>query len=262
MKSSNKILLSTFLLGLLMTLCAMIYAKNNMTITNRTTTIGDGIIETRELLAEYTSSSLHLGGHYIYTLDPSSTGVSLKADKNLIDVYRVSDNNGLSFYREGHQSINPSQKVEFVIGISGKTDLEINASDVSRVYSRKTINDNLTINAEDASRVEIEVNCAKLSADIKDASRISISGNCSSVVADVEDNSSLEVEGMVLDDLILDLEDTARYTGKSATNVMIRMKDKTIVNLEDKWESGTYKVKDLGLINIGDDEVIKAENSN
>lgn len=262
MKTSNKLLLGAFLLGLLFTLSAMMYAKSNMTITMRETTEGDGTIVTREIMSEYVSSQLSLDGHYIYTLDPSSTGISVKADKNLIDVYQVSDEEKLSFYREGTLSINPSKKVEFIIGISGKEDIEIYASDVSRVYSNDVISDDLTINTEDAAKVELTVNCDNLEVDSKDASKVNISGTCNSITADIEDNSRLNVEDIRLENLMLDLEDTGRYKGKSASNVIIKLEDNSRVTLDEKWQSGTHKIRDLGTIRIGEKEVLTADSKN
>ena len=151
MKTSNKILLGTFIFILLVTLGTMIYAKNNMIITEHEDKVGSGNIIEQELAAEYVATELRLDGSYKYTLDPNATNILIRTDKNLVNHFRMSDSDRLSFYREGTLHIQPSEKIEFIIGVASKPELSITAKDRAVVSNRGELNQELNIKAVDRS---------------------------------------------------------------------------------------------------------------
>lgn len=260
MKTSNKLLLGFYLIGLFLTLVSMIYVKGHMVITQNKSLEGNGELITKVLTESYDSHILKLSAPYIYTLDPNSDQLTITTDANLIDQFRVSDEGKLRLYREGNISFNPSEKVKVKIGIANKDIIEIQASSLSIINSTELISQKkMRLDFKDSSNGNLTIHNDSLMVRMRDRSKLSLVGELEYLDLDIEDHADFLGNSIELLELKLKAEDHSTMKDLTASEVSIVADDHALLGLNKKWTKGYVKLGDRAEIQIVGESTMYSE---
>ena len=209
MKTSNKLLLTGLLALIASSFISMLIAKNNMIITFSSpeeSTQGELIVHS--ISEELVSDTLILREHSNYIIDPNSTEYTVEIPSNYIDYFSFK-NEGIADILKVESSIEHDLLVRY--GIKGKNNLTIIAKDHSSLSCESALKLNmLNINADDNSKLRINISADSLSFDLADYNEIHLEGDAKVLEIRAEDHVAFMAKNMNANNLYANLEDNAR----------------------------------------------------
>jgi len=244
MKTSNKLLAGLCVFAFSILLMGMVVARKNMVINDLSDSDENVITQVRVLMDTYESNILNLDGGEIrhYTLDPSTEGISVKAESEILEQMKVTDDHGLYFYRFGDTRINKSIKV--TIGIKGKSGLVINLSNESRLHTSEELTGDMRINLEDSSSLELQYRGGALDINAQDKSTLTLKGRARRVSLISEDKSSIHGSEFFVDTLALDLSNKTFVKLKGSKHVSGELEDKATLKFVEPTITSALELRD------------------
>ncbi len=247
MKTSNKLLIG---LCFAITICmfiGMVVAKNNMTIYHEDEG-RDAYTESKVLAESYNSNILNFnGGDYkIYTLDPTTTAISVTADKRNLDEVKIDDGDAVYFYRVGDQRI--YKKMKLTIGTLGKDELVLNVKGHSKVYTAGAITGKLDMHVGYGSEVDLEYEGTELKLNAEHDALISLRGKATKAIIKNEDDSAVHGQEFYVYDLEVDLIDDAYVKLQGGGNVSGKVEDDSSLIFRDETYVNSLKQQDNALV--------------
>jgi len=247
MKTSNKLLTGLCVAIALCMLVGMVVAKNNMTIYHEDEG-KDAYTATKVVVESYDSQILNFnGGDYkIYTLDPTTTGITVTADKRNLDEVKIDDGDAVYFYRVGDQRI--YKKMQLTIGTLGKDTLVLNIKGHSKVYATGALSGKLDINIGYGSEVNLEYQGPELSLNAEHDAHISLRGKATKAFVKNEDDSAVHGQEFYVYDLEVDLIDDAYVKLQGGGNVSGKVEDNSSLIFRDETYVNALKRQDNAIV--------------
>ncbi len=203
MKTSNKLIFILALTFLFSLTSLMIYAKSNLVTWDES--ISDSPVETRELLADFSTNILRLDSDYNFYLDDQSTGVRIDAPEEIIGYLRVADDESLIFYTEGPNLI-PFAKVDVYIGVQGKDELEIISKNNARVRAKGKLEfENLKLRLDNNVKVNLDISAEQLNLNAGGNVRLNLDGFAKQTILNGQNNASINARDFSTDTLIVEV---------------------------------------------------------
>ena len=233
MKTSNKLLTGLCVAIALCMLVGMVVAKNNMTIYHED-----------EGKDAYTATKVVVDAYD--TLDPTTTGITVTADKRNLDEVKIDDGDAVYFYRVGDQRI--YKKMQLTIGTLGKDTLVLNIKGHSKVYATGALSGKLDINIGYGSEVNLEYQGPELSLNAEHDAHISLRGKATKAFVKNEDDSAVHGQEFYVYDLEVDLIDDAYVKLQGGGNVSGKVEDNSSLIFRDETYVNALKRQDNAIV--------------
>ena len=239
MKTSNKLLLGSYALTVLMGLTGILAARFNSTITE-SDNIGNGNQIEKEFASSLDVDSLVLHGSFDYVLDPNHTQIKVKGEENVVAEFYLKDSN--YFYLSAHEYLRWSEgmKPQISLGIKGKNKLRLDIKDNAKVTLLEgSALDELWISAEERSETEINTNVQNLWVHLRNRANLDLIGTVKTADLHLEDRTGLSQVSGQLDTLSIFLEDRGKLSVNEVGHIQGAMEDEArLITMEQVDSSG------------------------
>lgn len=192
MKTSNKILLSTLALIAVIAFIFICIARANVTNDPAELLKNEEVIE-KILANTHNFEAYDFGFNNEYTLDESYEGISVSGPLSAVESIKMGHDKTLRLYYEGDLR-SARKKLKVRIGIKGKQELTISASDNAKVTSNAETLDITSLSADGNSSVELEIKTQSHKIFTGGNARVTALINSPIVSATVDGNSKLYLD--------------------------------------------------------------------
>lgn len=246
MKTSNKLILSFFLFLFVSGLAAMVTVRKNITIQERESFQGNGVIVTKILADTISTNYINVGNNHIVKLDPNASNVVLEFEENIIDHFEISDYD--DYFRMNESSkvdLTYSSRPTLTIGTKGKENLKLNVYNGGTLETLAPINlSSLLIRSGDNAEINMEVNAKVLNFYSVDNPKIMFKGVVDFVNVETEDECNVNMESLDIKVLSVQMRDDAFLSIGQCEVATGFIRDDTRIEFENKLPAGLIDKKD------------------
>ncbi len=195
MKTSNKILLTTYLLGFVVAAIFLMAAKSNMIIPEAVEESGN-MTTVEKSIASF--SNLKIGNDIQVEIVPSTTPfMRVESDANFHEYLEIhEEDNYLAIEVSRAVRFNPSRPFHIQLGISELKELNIHGNSVVQSDSSLTT-DFLNLHLYGASKIDVPLQTGQVNLEVNGASNAFLHGTTNFLEANLSGASNLEAQNLV-----------------------------------------------------------------
>ena len=251
MKTSNKILSISYSVFIFLMITGFVVAKNNMVITHRSVYEGSGELQIITLSEELISSKLLLGNDYNYILDPTRTDVTITGENNLVERITYKDKGAFSVGRDYEDPFSPTIPMEIVIGIQGKSELEVHVNSSATITSSDVIQSDLTLVMKSQSSAILTLDNQNVVLLSNHDAKPTLKGKVDKLRVMASSDAEVNLEDLEVKSLNLTLNDRAKLIANTCEVLDAILDEESSLSMKAPWGSGE-------LTNVGRGEVFVA----
>jgi len=253
MKTSNKLILAFFLFQFVTGVAAMVTIRKNITIKEKESYVGNGIVATKVLADSISTNYINVGNNHIVKLDPNASNVVLEFEENIMEHFEISDYD--DYFRLNEKSgmdLTYNSRPTLIIGIQGKENLKFNVYHGGTLETVSPITlSSLLIKTGDHAEIDMDVNAKVLSFYSDDEAKVTFKGKIDVVNLETEEDAHVNMDAVDIDVLSVEMRHDAFLsvgncdvaTGFIRDDSKIEFGDKMPLGLIDKKHDAQVIVK-------------------
>ncbi|NNL93645.1 MAG: hypothetical protein HKO66_15495 [Saprospiraceae bacterium] len=251
MKTSNKLLLSGFILLFLTFVSFLLYGKKFITKGEIDHIQGNGIKGELILKENFDSDTLYITDSRDYYLDPTTNYVKVIGEENVIPIFEARNYRGLNIKRNDYSGLSTSMEIKFIIGVKDKNNLTIIVKDDAYVKSTDQLNiETLNLEASDRSEVIIDNIGKTINVRAKYKTFLDITGDYETANILGLGEFTFDAVDVSFDTLNLDLESRSYIKVKDAKvvkgvlqdNAKLRSVDSLVLDQVKFYDNANHKI--------------------